>query len=135
MDELRAISFPRWVPTLCLDSMISPPRPNGQFSHSTDQLREANQALKDANRELADLRQLRAQLEAERDSLAAALKDTEDALRDAEAKLANAQAALNQLRTDMENRLREKDEEIENIRSVNSYTSRASQVHNQGEDT
>lgn len=88
------------------------------FCRTTDQLREANQALKDANRELADLRLLRAQLEAERDNLAAALKDTEDALRDAEAKLANAQAALNQLRQDMEARLREKDEEIENIRCV-----------------
>ena len=78
--------------------------------------------MKDANRELADLRSLRAQLEAERDSLAAALKDTEDALRDAEQKLANAQAALNQLRIDMENRLRAKDEEIENIRSVGKLT-------------
>ena len=56
------------------------------------------------------------QLEAERDSLAASLKDTEDALRDVEAKLASAQAALTQLKIDMENRLREKDEEIENIR-------------------
>jgi len=82
----------------------------------SDQLREANQALKDANRELSELRALRIQLENERDSLAAALKDTEDALRDAENKLAAATAALDKLRSDMEARLREKDEEIENIR-------------------
>jgi len=82
----------------------------------SDQLREANQALKDANRELTELRALRIQLENERDSLAAALKDTEDALRDAENKLAAATAALDKLRSDMEARLREKDEEIENIR-------------------
>merc|ERR1719228_2400536 len=82
----------------------------------SDQLREANLALKDANRELTELRALRIQLENERDSLAAALKDTEDALRDTENKLAAATAALDKLRIDMEARLREKDEEIENIR-------------------
>lgn len=85
------------------------------FAHP-DALREAQNALKDANRQLNELTAIRAQLEAERDSLQNALRDTEDALRDAENKLAAAQQALNQLRTDMENRLREKDEEIESIR-------------------
>lgn len=60
----------------------------------------------------------------ERDSLASQLRDTEEALRDAEGKLAAAQAALNQLRIDMENRLREKDEEIDNIRCEELYTLR-----------
>lgn len=57
-----------------------------------------------------------AALTAERDNLAAALRDTEDALKDAENKLANANAALQALRAEMEQRLREKDEEIEAVR-------------------
>jgi len=48
--------------------------------------------------------------------LAAALRDTEEALRDAEAKLAAAQNALSALRLEMEQRLREKDEELDSIR-------------------
>lgn len=48
--------------------------------------------------------------------MAAALRDTEDALKDCENKLAAANQALNQLRIDMENRLREKDEELDNLR-------------------
>lgn len=88
-------------------------RENKQLS---DQLREANQALKEANRELSELKAQVSQLVAERDSLASALKDTEDALKDAEQKLAAANAALDRLRAEMEQRLREKDEELENIR-------------------
>jgi len=57
-----------------------------------------------------------ASLTMERDSLASALRDTEDALKDAENKLANANAALQALRVEMEQRLREKDEEIEAVR-------------------
>ena len=59
---------------------------------------------------------IRVQLEGERDNLAAELSDTRDALRDAMAKLEAANSALSTLRSDMENRLREKDDEMENIR-------------------
>ena len=82
----------------------------------SDNLRETTAALKDANRQVSELQALRAQLEAERDSLASALRDTEESLRDTENKLHAATTALNQLRAEMENRLREKDEEIESIR-------------------
>lgn len=56
------------------------------------------------------------QLEGERDSLASEVGDLRDALKDAQARLEAANAALNQLRSDMEHRLREKDDEIESIR-------------------
>ena len=52
----------------------------------------------------------------ERDALAAENGDLREALRDAQARLDAATLALNQLRADMEHRLREKDAEIENIR-------------------
>jgi len=56
------------------------------------------------------------QLESERDSLAAELGDVRDALKDAQARLEAASSALAQLKSDMESRLREKDNEMENMR-------------------
>ena len=84
--------------------------------HHIDALREANSANKDLSRQVTELSSIRVQLEGERDSLAGELADTRDALRDAQARLDAANAALAQLRSDMEARLREKDDEIENIR-------------------
>lgn len=81
-------------------------------------LREAQGANKDLNRQVAELTALRVALEGERDSLAADLADTKDAYKDAQARLDAANNALSQLRSEMEHRLREKDEELENIRWV-----------------
>jgi predicted nucleic acid-binding Zn-ribbon protein len=83
---------------------------------TTDALREAQSQNKDLSRQVQELSTIRVQLQAERDGLAAELSDTKDALRDALARLDAANAALTQLRADMEHRLREKDDEIENIR-------------------
>jgi len=90
-------------------------RENKQLS---DALREANSANKDLNRQVQELVAIRVQLEGERDNLAAELADTRDALRDAQAKLEAANNALASLRIEMENRLREKDDEMENIRKA-----------------
>lgn len=81
-----------------------------------DALREAQSANKDLSRQVTELTAIRIQLEGERDSLAAELADTRDALKDAQARLDAANAALSALRSEMEHRLREKDEEIESIR-------------------
>ena len=59
---------------------------------------------------------IRLQLQNERDGLAAELGDAKESLRDALARLDSANAALTQLRSDMEHRLREKDDELESIR-------------------
>ena len=88
------------------------------FPLLSDQLREANSANKDLNRQVQELTSIRMQLEGERDSLAAELADTRDAMKDAQARLDAANNALQQLRSDMEARLREKEDEIENIRYV-----------------
>ena len=84
----------------------------------TDALREAQSQNKELSRQVAELTSIRVQLEGERDSLAAELADTRDALKDAQMRLDASNAALSQLRSEMEHRLREKDDEIENIRYV-----------------
>ena len=84
----------------------------------TEALREAQSQNKDLSRQVQELTTIRLQLQNERDGLSAELSDTKDALKDAQARLEAANAALTQLRTDMEHRLREKDDEIDNIRLV-----------------
>jgi len=81
-------------------------------------MREAQSQNKDLSRQVQELMAIRHQLEADRDRLSAELNDANEALRDAQARLDAANAALSQLKIDFEHRLREKDEEIENIRSV-----------------
>ena len=82
----------------------------------TEALREAQGANKDLNRQVQELVSIRVQLEGERDSLAAELADTRDALKDATARLDGANNALAQLRSELEHRLREKDDELDNLR-------------------
>jgi len=84
----------------------------------TDALREAQSQNKDLSRQVQELMTVRVQLQNERDGLSAELSETKDALKDATARLEASNAALTQLRTDMEHRLREKDDEIDNIRWV-----------------
>jgi len=80
-------------------------------------MREAQSQNKDLSRQVQELMSIRHQLEADRDRLASELSDSNDALRDAQARLDAANAALAQLKIDFEHRLREKDEEIESVRS------------------
>jgi len=84
----------------------------------TEALREAQSQNKDLSRQVQELMTVRVQLQNERDASSAELSDTKDALKDATARLEASNAALTQLRSDMEHRLREKDDEIDNIRSV-----------------
>ena len=72
---------------------------------------------------MQELTTIRVQLQNERDGLSAELSDTKDALKDAAARLETSNAALTQLRSDMEHRLREKDDELDNIRSVDAGSS------------
>jgi len=91
-------------------------------------LRDAQSQNKDLSRQVQELMMVRVQLQNERDGLSAELNDTKDALKDALARLEAANAALTQLRTDMEHRLHEKDDEIDNIRLVMLH--RRHQQHN-----
>ncbi|XP_018649677.1 putative paramyosin [Schistosoma mansoni] len=87
-----------------------------------DQVKELKSSLRDANRRLTDLEALRSQLEAERDNLASALHDAEEALHDMDQKYQASQAALNHLKSEMEQRLRERDEELESLRKSTTRT-------------
>ena len=83
-----------------------------------DALRDSQSQNKDLNRHVNELTNIRIQLEGDRDSLASELADHKDALKDSQLRLDAANATLSQLRSEMEHRLREKDDEIENIRWV-----------------
>ncbi|RTG83447.1 myosin heavy chain 6/7 [Schistosoma bovis] len=93
-----------------------------QNSQLEDQVKELKSSLRDANRRLTDLEALRSQLEAERDNLASALHDAEEALHDMDQKYQASQAALNHLKSEMEQRLRERDEELESLRKSTTRT-------------
>jgi chromosome segregation ATPase len=83
-----------------------------------DALREAQSQNKDLSRQVQELLTIRVQLEADRDRLSSELNDANEALRDLQLRFETANSSLNQLRIDFEHRLREKDEEIENVRSA-----------------
>ena len=82
----------------------------------SEQLKEANGHNKDLTRQISELTIIKSDLEAQRNSFQGALADAEERLRDLEAKLQSTSNALAVLQTEMQNRLREKDDELENIR-------------------
>lgn len=87
---------------------------------SSDALREALTQNKELATKLGEALARKQQLEMEKDALVIELNDANDALKDALARLDASNAALNQVRSEMERRLREKDDEIDNIRWVSN---------------
>jgi len=81
-------------------------------------LRDLQNQNKDLNRKARELQALRAQLESERDSIGAELAETVDALKETQVQLETKNSTLTQIRTEMERRLREKDDEMDVIRFV-----------------
>lgn len=65
---------------------------------------------------MTELSSIRLQLQSERDGLDAELRDARESLRDLQARYDSASSSLNQIKIDLENRLREKDDELENLR-------------------
>jgi len=82
-----------------------------------DALRDALAQVKELSRQIPELHAVKVQLETERDALKIEVSDLQDALKDALARLDAANNSLTHLRTEMERRLHEKDEEIDGIRS------------------
>lgn len=82
----------------------------------TDTLQESKTEVRSLRVQLQEQQSLMSQLESERDGLAAEVAELKDALQDAEKRLGFANSSLNQLKTDTERRLREKDDESEVIR-------------------
>jgi uncharacterized coiled-coil DUF342 family protein len=85
-----------------------------------ESFRESESQNKEFSRSVQELTSIRVQLQSERDSLDTEVRDSRDALKELQARLDAANNVLNQLKIDTDNRLREKDEEIENNRSVHS---------------
>ena len=81
-------------------------------------MREALTQNKELSNKLGEALARKQQLENEKDALAAELVDANEALKDALNRLDASNSALNQLRAELERRLREKDDEIDNIRFV-----------------
>ena len=82
----------------------------------TDALHESKTQMRSARLQLQEQQALTSRLQSERDGSAAEAGELRDALEDAEKRLGNANAALNQLRTDTEKRIRDKDAELDVMR-------------------
>jgi len=83
-------------------------------------LRESEGSNKDLTRQVQELTLIRSDLQGERDALHSELSEATDANRDLGARLDAANAALQQLKQEMESRLRDAGEEMENLRYVAS---------------
>jgi len=81
-------------------------------------LRESESSNKDATRQLQELTLIRSELQSERDALHSELSEANDANRDLRLNLDAANAGLQQMKQDMDNRLRDAAEEIEGVRYV-----------------
>jgi len=66
--------------------------------------------------QLQEQQLLTGQLQSERDGLTAELAEMKDALQDAEKRVSSANSALNQLKVEIERRLREKDNDADVMR-------------------
>lgn len=80
--------------------------------------REAESSNKDLTRQVNELILVRNGLQGDKDSLSNDLGDAHETIRDLQARLDSANSALNQLKQETDNRIRERDEEIENIKYV-----------------
>ena len=90
---------------------------------NAEALRESESSNKDATRQLQELTLIRSELQSERDALHSELSEASDANRDLRSNLDAANAALQQVKQDMDNRLRDAAEEIESVRYVYSLFS------------
>jgi len=88
-------------------------------------LRDALAQVKELSRQIPELQAVRVAVETERDALRTELSDAQDALRDALGRLDAANNTITQLRAELERRLREKDDEIDAIRSVGLHRNTA----------
>ena len=98
---------------------MRPPRITSWRRHClrvTDALQETKTELRSVRLQLQEQQALSAQLESERDALTAEVAELRAALQEAEKRLGNANATLNQLKTDTERRIRDKDDELDAMR-------------------
>jgi len=84
----------------------------------TDSFRESEGQNKELTRSVQELTAVRMQLQSERDAMDAEMADSRDLIKDLQSRLDSATSVMNQLKVDLDSRVRERDEEIENLRSA-----------------
>ncbi|ULT86008.1 hypothetical protein L3Y34_006002 [Caenorhabditis briggsae] len=92
------------------------------------ELKDIADQLGEGGKSVHDLQKLRRRLEIEKEELQQALDEAECALEAEEAKVMRAQIEVSQIRSEIEKRLQEKDEEFENTRKNHSRTIESMQV-------
>jgi len=85
---------------------------------SVESFRESENQNKELSRSVQELTAIRMQLQSDRDAMDVELQDSRDTIRDLQSRLDSANSVMNQLKVDLDSRLRERDEEIENLRSA-----------------
>jgi len=84
----------------------------------TESFRESENQNKELTRSVQELTAVRMQLQSDRDAMDAEIQDSRDTIKDLQSRLDSATSVMNQLKVDLDSRVRERDEEIENLRSV-----------------
>lgn len=84
--------------------------------HVADEIHDLTDQLGEGGRSVHEMDKARRRLEMEKAELHAALEEAESALEMEEAKVQQAQLEISAIRQDIDRRLAEKDEEIENTR-------------------
>ena len=79
-------------------------------------VRENETQMKDLTRQVTDLTSSKMELITERDAIGNELMDTRDNLKECQSRLESTTSSLNIMKIDMDSKLREKDDDMENTR-------------------
>ena len=82
----------------------------------TDEINDLNDQLGEGGRLVHENDKARRRLEMEKEELQAALEEAESALEQEESKVSRAQLEINTIRSEIDKRIAEKEEEFENTR-------------------
>ena len=83
---------------------------------AVESLRESESQNKELTRSVQELTAIKMQLQSDRDAMEAEIQDSRESIRDLQSRLDSANSVMNQLKVDLDSRVRERDEEIENLR-------------------
>ena len=92
------------------------------FCGTVESLHKSESQNKELNRTVQELTAIRMQLQSDRDAMDAELLDSRESIRDLQSRLDSANSVMNQLKVDLDSRLRERDGVIDNLRSVCYHT-------------
>jgi len=87
-----------------------------RLSNDSEAFRESENQNKELNRSVQEQTAMRMQLQSDRDAMEAEIQDSRETIKDLQSRLDSANSVMNQLKVDLDSRIRERDEEIENLR-------------------